>query len=49
MNADRGPADFGLGCPFWGMIDIEQYEHDDNPLNGDLAEVLPGKLIAFRR
>ena len=36
------------GCPFWGMIDIEQYEHDDNPLNGDLTEVLPGKLIAFR-
>ena len=36
------------GCPFWGMIDIEQYEHDDNPLDGDLTEVLPGKLIAFR-
>ena len=33
--------------PLWGMIDVEQYEHDYNPLNGDFTEVVPDKLIAF--
>ena len=42
-----------VSCPdddsdFWGRIDIDEYEHYDNPLNGDLHEVVPGKLIAFR-
>ena len=34
--------------PFWGLVDIEQYEHDDDPLNGDFTEVVPGQFIAFR-
>jgi cell division cycle 14 len=34
--------------PFWGKIDIEEYEHYDDPINGDLHELLPGKLFAFR-
>ena len=34
--------------PLWGEIDLEQYEHDDSPLNGDMTEVVPGKFIAFR-
>jgi cell division cycle 14 len=35
-------------CPFWGQIDIEEYENYDNPANGDLHELVPGKLVAFR-
>ena len=35
-------------CPFWGEIDMEQYEHYDDPLEADLVEVVPLKLIAFR-
>ena len=34
--------------PFWGELDVEQYEHEDNPLNGDITEVVPNKFIAFR-
>ena len=34
--------------PFlWGMIDADEYAHYDNPLNGDLHEVVPGKFVAF--
>jgi cell division cycle 14 len=33
---------------FWGAIDMEQYEHCDNPLEADLVEVVPLKLMAFR-
>ena len=32
----------------WGQIDMEQYRHFDNPLNGDAHEVVPGKLVAFQ-
>ena len=32
----------------WGAIDIDEYEHYDNPANGDLQEVVPGKLVALR-
>ena len=32
----------------WGEIDVEQYEHDDSPLNGDMTEVVPYKFIAFK-
>ena len=33
---------------FWGRICIDDYIHLDNPFNGDLNEVVPGKLVAFR-
>jgi cell division cycle 14 len=32
----------------WGKIDIDEYAHYEDPLNGDLHEVVPGKLIAFK-
>jgi cell division cycle 14 len=32
----------------YGEIDIEEYEHYDNPLNGDMHEVVPGKFVAFK-
>ena len=32
----------------WGLIDVDEYEHYDNPINGDLHEVVPGKFIAFK-
>ncbi len=31
----------------WGSIDIEQYEHYDNPVNGHMHMVVPGKIVAF--
>ncbi len=34
--------------PFWGQIDIEEYENYDAPTNADLHEIVPGKLVAFR-
>ena len=37
-----------LDDPLWGEIDMEQYEHYDDPLEADLVEVVPNKLIAFR-
>ncbi len=36
------------GSPFWAQIDIEEYKHYDDPINGDMHELVPGKLIAFR-
>ncbi len=36
------------GSPFWGQIDIEEYDNYDDPINADLNEVVPGKLVAFR-
>jgi cell division cycle 14 len=32
----------------WGMIDAAEYELYDNPLNGDLHAVVPGRFIAFK-
>ena len=32
----------------WGQIDVDEYEHYDNPANGNLHEVVPGKFIAFQ-
>lgn len=32
----------------WGVVDIQEYENYDEPLNGDLHEVVPGKFIAFK-
>ena len=32
----------------WGMIDRDAYHHYDNPLNADLHEVVPGKIVLFR-
>ena len=29
------------------MIDVDEYAHWDDPLNGDLNVVVQGKLIAF--
>ena len=32
----------------WGEIHMAEYSHYDDPLNGDLHEVVPGKLVAFK-
>ena len=40
-----GPPDADGFC---GLLDMREYAHYDvNPLNGDLHEVVPGKLVAF--
>ena len=31
----------------WGCVDVEEYEHYDDPLNGNVHEVVPGKFLAF--
>jgi cell division cycle 14 len=32
----------------WGDIDVDEYSNYDDPLNGDLHEVVPGKFVAFK-
>ena len=32
----------------YGQLNIEEYEQYDDPLNGDLHEVVPGKFVAFK-
>ena len=31
----------------WGMVDLDEYELYDDPLNGNLHAVFPGKFVAF--
>ena len=42
-SEEPGAKDF-----LWGAIDIDEYNHYDNPLNGDLHFVVPGKFVAFK-
>ena len=49
----RGAAAGWVRCPLddasvWGMVDIGEYAHFDDPLNADLHVVVPGKFVAFR-
>jgi cell division cycle 14 len=38
-----------LHTPYlWGMIDKDAYDHYDNPLNADLHEIVPCKILVFR-
>jgi hypothetical protein len=37
----------GSDC-MWGEIDVDEYRHYDDPANGDLQEVVPGKFIALK-
>jgi cell division cycle 14 len=32
----------------WGAVDIDEYAHWDDPLNGDFHVVIPSKFLAFR-
>eukprot|EP00291_Cryptomonas_curvata_P001597 CAMPEP_0172180402 /NCGR_PEP_ID=MMETSP1050-20130122/17202_1 /TAXON_ID=233186 /ORGANISM="Cryptomonas curvata, Strain CCAP979/52" /LENGTH=310 /DNA_ID=CAMNT_0012853489 /DNA_START=25 /DNA_END=953 /DNA_ORIENTATION=+ len=32
----------------WGQCDVDEYEHYDDPMNGDLHIVVPGKFVAFK-
>jgi cell division cycle 14 len=32
----------------WGEIDMDEYRHYASPANGDLQEVVPDKLVAFK-
>ena len=44
----RGWVRFGGSNFLWGEIDVEEYSHYDNPANGDLQEVVPGKFVALK-
>jgi cell division cycle 14 len=39
---------YGGSGYMWGAIDVDKYRHYDNPANGNLHEVVPGKFIAFQ-
>ena len=39
---------YGGSGYMWGAIDVDKYRHYDNPANGNLHEVIPGKFIAFQ-
>jgi len=43
IRRPSGPAPW-----LWGRIDMRAYSHWDDPLNGDLHMVVPGKLVALR-
>ena len=43
LEMPSSPSDYR-----WGDIDVDEYDHYDNPLNGDMHEIVPGKLIAFK-
>ena len=40
----HGWVRYGGSSYQWGEIDLDEYEHYDNPANGDLQEVVPGKF-----
>ena len=39
---------FAASGYMWGAIDIDEYAHYDDPANGDLQEVVPGKVVALK-
>ena len=32
----------------WGSVDVDEYRHYDQPANGDVHQLIPGKLIALQ-
>jgi cell division cycle 14 len=49
----RGKQLGWIGLPeadshLWGMFDKDAYDHYGHPLNADLHEIVPGRLIAFK-
>jgi cell division cycle 14 len=47
---DLGWLEYPRPCThyLWGEIDVEEYEHNDNPINGGVHEVVPGKILTFQ-
>ena len=45
---EQGWVRFGGSRAIWGGINMKQYAYFDDPNNGDLQEVVPGKFIAFK-
>jgi cell division cycle 14 len=45
---DIGWIKHGGALYLWGDIDVDEYRHYDSPAEGNLHEVVPGKLIAFQ-
>ena len=44
----QGWVRFGGSHHMWGMIDVDEFRHHDNPANGSLHEVVPGKFVALK-
>ena len=47
-GVQRGWVRFASSGYMWGEIDIDEYEHNSNPANGDLQEVVPGKVVVLK-
>ena len=47
-GVQRGWVRFAASGYMWGAIDIDEYAHYDDPANGDLQEVVPGKVVALK-
>jgi cell division cycle 14 len=45
---ERGWVRFAGSDFMWGEIDVDEHRHYDDPANGDLQEVVPGKFIALK-
>ena len=45
---EHGWIKYGGSDYQWGAIDVDEYKHYDNPANGNLHQVVPGKFIAFQ-
>jgi cell division cycle 14 len=43
----QGWVRYSAAGGIWGKIDVEHYKHYDDPLNGYLHIVVPGKFVAF--
>jgi cell division cycle 14 len=43
----KGWIQHGNGS-LWGEVDLDEYQHLDNPLNADLHQMVPSKFVAFR-
>ena len=47
-GVQHGWVRFAASHYMWGAVDIDEYAHYDNPANGNLHEVVPGKLVALK-
>ena len=47
-GVQQGWVRFGGLHHMWGMIDVDEFRHHDNPANGSLQEVVPGKFVALK-
>ena len=45
---EHGWVRYGADGYMWGDIDVDEYRHNDSPVNGNLTMVVPDKFVAFQ-